>query len=121
MDEPVASLLSGDPGKSEPVVAKADQHWFDLITSVAWSGDHLDPDLAGKGLVVDYFSYGIRVMDGAGKVRSWVGHQASDHLGQTGFDSCFGRIRTLSVRPTGQGPNCPWPDCCLRMPASPRI
>jgi hypothetical protein len=104
LDEPVASLLAGDPDKRGSAAGKAQEAWFNQITSLAWTGDHPDPDLAGKWLVVDYDAWRVLVMDGAGTVRPWLGHQESDHLGRTGLDSCFRGIRSVSVRPKGQGP-----------------
>ena len=104
LDEPVASLLAGDPGKEESAAGKAQQARFQGITRLAWTGDHPDPDLARKWLVVDYSARRVLAMDGAGTVRPWLDHQESDHLGRTGLESCFNNLRSVSVRPTGQGP-----------------
>jgi hypothetical protein len=104
LDEPVASLLAGDPGVRKSAAGKAQEARFKQITGLAWAGDHPDPDLAGKWLVVDHEGGQILAMDGAGTVRPWVDHKGSDHLGRTGSHSCFKSIAGVSVRPKGQGP-----------------
>jgi hypothetical protein len=104
LDEPVAGLLSGAPGKPGSVAGKAQEARFRSITRLAWTGDHPDPDLAGKWLVADHGAGRVLVMDGDGTVRPWLGHEESDHLGRTGPRSCFRGVRGLSVRPKGQGP-----------------
>ena len=53
LDEPVASLLAGDPGVYGSATGTAQQARFKQITRLAWSGDHPDPDLAGKWLVLE--------------------------------------------------------------------
>jgi hypothetical protein len=69
--EPRMGLLAGHPEQSGTLPGPGPEARFPMLARLAFTGDHPDPDQAGRWLVLTGGDNRIRLMDPDGRVRPW--------------------------------------------------